>query len=50
MNASVRIHVLGLGLSYDDAYTLARSKGFTERYLDTHDVDDAANLYYEVRP
>ncbi|VDB89206.1 unnamed protein product [Peniophora sp. CBMAI 1063] len=46
---SVRIHVLGLGLSYDDAYTLARTKGVPERYLDTHDVDDALNAYFTRR-
>ena len=48
MNA-VRIHVLGLGLSYDDAYNLARAKGVPERYLDTHDVDDALNAYFTRR-
>ncbi|KZV62496.1 hypothetical protein PENSPDRAFT_692443 [Peniophora sp. CONT] len=49
MPTSVRIHVLGLGLSYDDAYTLARNKGVPERYLETHDVDDALNTYFARR-
>ncbi|KZV62498.1 hypothetical protein PENSPDRAFT_692445 [Peniophora sp. CONT] len=49
MNSSARIHVLGLGLSYDEAYDLAIAMGITKRYLDKHEVDDALNAYFTSR-
>ncbi|VDB89210.1 unnamed protein product [Peniophora sp. CBMAI 1063] len=47
--SNTRIHVLGLGLSYDEAYDLAIEKGIPKRYLDRHDVDDALNDYFSSR-
>ena len=38
--STYRIHVLGLGLSWDEAYDLAIEKGFSKRYLKRHEVDD----------
>ena len=47
--STYRIHVLGLGLSWDEAYDLAIEKGFSKRYLKKHEVDDALNEYFTSR-